>query len=251
MAYDISHPEPGRTLTGSPQGEASVLGLQRNLLLEGLELPALQQLARHCRWRRFAAYQQIISREADDRDVYLIIAGRVRVTAYSARGRQVLFGDKNTGEWFGDFAALDGRSRSADVLALQDTLLAAMKPEVFRKLMHEHPAVCERVLRRLLDCVRDLTERVFEVTTLDVQNRLRAELLRLACQAGVKANAARLDPAPRHADLAGHISTNREEVTRALAAMFREGLVRKDGAGLVIPDVARLEKIVVEGRGSA
>ena len=231
--------------------EPSILGLRGVRLLEGVPVSKLEELARQCRWRHFHAEQRIISREAPDQDVYLIVSGRVRVIAFSAAGRQVTYRDIPAGDWFGDFAAIDGLSRSADVVALDDTLLAAMNPAVFRRLLHEHPAVCDRMLHRLVTSVRELTERVFDFSTLGVQNRVHAELLRLARQAGVAGNTARIDPAPRHSDIAGQISTYREQVTRELSAMAKHGLIQRCGRALVIPDVARLERIVAEVRRSA
>jgi CRP-like cAMP-binding protein len=155
------------------------------------------------------------------------------------------------GDWFGDFSAIDGLCRSADVVAMEDTLLASMPPASFRRLLQEHPKVCERMLLRLVACVRDLTDRVFDFSTLGVQNRVHAELLRLARLAGVNGNTARIDPAPKHTDIAGQISTYREQVTRELSAMVKQGLVQRDGRALVMPDVARLERLVAEVRRSA
>jgi CRP-like cAMP-binding protein len=212
--------------------------------------PALEILASQCRWRRVPAGQRAISRDAPDQDVYLIVAGCVRVTSFSAAGRQVTFRDIPAGDWFGDFAAIDGLSRSADVVALEDTLVAAMGPLVFRALLHEHPAVSDRMMHRLVTSVRQLTERVFDLSTLGVQNRVHAELLRLARQAGVAANVSRLDPAPRHTEIASQVSTYREQVTRELSAMVKQGLLQRSGRALVITDVARLEKIVAEVRRS-
>jgi CRP/FNR family cyclic AMP-dependent transcriptional regulator len=236
-----------RSAIASPSG----LGLRSVKLLEAVPVAALEDLARQCRWRRFQTGQRIISRDAPDQDVYLIVSGQVRVTAYSATGRQVTYRDIAAGSWFGDFAAIDGLSRSADIVALQDTLLASMSPTVFRRLLHEHPAVCDRMLQRLVALVRELTERVFDFSTLGVQNRVHAELLRLARQAGVRNNVARIDPAPKHADIAGQVSTYREQVTRELSAITKLGLVQRAGSALVIPDVARLERIVAEVRRSA
>ena len=230
--------------------EPSVLGLKRVRLLEGVPTSALERLARQCRWRHCPAGQRVISRDAPDQDVYLIVAGRVRVTSFSAAGRQVTFRDIPAGDWFGDFAAIDNLSRSADVVALDDALVAAMGPAVFRDLLHEYPAVCDRMLHRLVTSVRELTERVFDLSTLGVQNRVHAEILRLARQAGVKANVARIEPAPKHAEIASQVSTYREQVTRELSAMAKQGLVQRAGRALVIPDVARLEKIVAEVRRS-
>ncbi len=238
------------TAIRSKRVEPSLTGLKRVRLLEGVPTPALEQLARQCRWRRVPAAQSVISREAQDQDVYLIVSGRVRVTSFSTAGRQVTFRDIPAGDWFGDFAAIDGLSRSADVVALDDSLVAAMSPAVFRALLHEHPAACDRVLHRLVSSVRELTERIFDLSTLGVQNRVHAELLRLAKQTQIKANAARIDPAPRHAEIASQVSTYREQVTRELSAMVKQGLIQRSGRALVIPDVARLEKIVADVRRS-
>lgn len=223
---------------------ASSLGLKRVRLLESMPAPALEQLALQCRWRRFRAEQRIISREAQDQDVYLIISGRVRVTSFSASGRQVTYRDIQAGDWFGDFAAIDGLSRSTDIITLDDTLVALMAPELFRRLLHEYPNACDQVLLRLVTSVRNLTERIFDLSTLGVQNRLHAELLRLAREAGVSNNRARIDPAPKHAEISSQISTYREQVTRELSALVKQGLLERSGRALVIRDVAQLEQIV-------
>ena len=99
--------------------------------------------------------------------------------------------------------------------------------------------------------MRDLTDRVFDFSTLGVQNRVHAELLRLAKEAGVQDNVARIEPAPKHSDIAGKVSTYREQVTRELSAMVKQGLVQRCDGALVIPDVSRLERIVSEVRRSA
>ena len=112
----------------TPRVEPSILGLKRVRLLEGLADETLGSLVRQCRWRRFGAGERIISREAVDNDVYLIVSGRVRITAFSAGGRQVTYADMPAGHWFGDFAAIDGQSRSADVVALEETVLASLTP---------------------------------------------------------------------------------------------------------------------------
>jgi CRP/FNR family cyclic AMP-dependent transcriptional regulator len=237
-------PKPTKSKTIEP----SALGLKRIKLLEGLPAAALEQLAQQCRWRRIPAEQRVISRAGEDQDVYLIVSGRVRVTSFSTGGRQVTFRDIAAGDWFGDFAAIDGLARSADVVALQDTLVAAMSPAVFRALLHQHQPVCDRMLLRLVSTVRELTERVFDLSTLGVQNRVHAEVLRLARAAGVSANLARIDPAPKHSEIASQISTYREQVTRELSAMAKQGLVRHEGRALVVADVARLEKVVADVR---
>jgi CRP-like cAMP-binding protein len=231
--------------------QPSSLGLRSIGLLDGLASERLEGLARECAWRNYAAGQHIITRDADDRDLYLIVSGRVRVTTYSAGGRQVTFRDIGAGECFGDVAAIDGKRRSADVVALEGSLLAAMPPAVFWRLLREEPRVAERVLQRLAGLVRGLSERVIDLSTLGVQNRIHAELLRLAREAGAAGNSARIDPAPKHADIASRVSTYREQVTRELSALVKAGILERGEHALVIRDLARLERLVEEVRGAA
>jgi CRP-like cAMP-binding protein len=239
----VAPASPVGTGTG---GGASWMGLSRVALLRGLPQPALETIAKLCNWRRYPTGTTVVSREATDRDVYLIVSGSVRVTAFSRGGRQVSFRDLPAGESFGELAAIDGGARSADVVTLEETLIAALRPADFRRLVGEHATVCEHVLRRLTMLVRSLTERVFELSTLGVNNRIHATLLRLARAGAVEGNRARIAPAPSHAELATQVSTNREQVTRELSALARAGLLDRDGRDLVITDLPRLERMVTE-----
>ena len=232
-------------------GRPSALGLRGIKLLAGVDGDTLDELAQQCRWRHCAAGARVTSRDTDDRDVYLIVSGRIRITAYSAGGRQVTFRELSAGDSFGELAAIDGRARSADVDAVGESVLASISPAVFRRLLHGHPRVCDRVLDHLVALVRDLSDRVFEFSTLDVQNRVCAELLRLAKQHGVEGNIARLEPAPKHADIASKVSTYREQVTRELSALVKQGLLQRCSGALVIPDVARLERYIADVRRHA
>lgn len=236
----------------TPQVQASALGLRRIALLEGLPDDALEALARRCAWRHYDADQAIITRDADDRSVYFIVSGRVRVLMYSASGRQVTFRDQVAGEFLGESSAIDGQPRALDVVAQESTLVASLPPAGFMELLHAHPAVVDRVLKRLVGLLRTNSERIIELSTLGVQNRIHAELLRLASAAGVSANAARIDPAPTHAEIASRVSTNREQVSRELSALMKSGLLAKDGgSALRVVDVQRLERMVADVRAEA
>ena len=222
------------------------LGLRGIRLFTGLDTFSLEEIARQCRWRRYKRKERVISRSDTDRNVYLVIGGRVRVTVISESGRGVIFRDIEAGEVFGELAALDQRARSADVIAIEDSVLASMSPETFLDVVSRHPEVRQRLFRALAGAVRELTDRLVELSTLDVEHRIAVELLRCARQAGVSRNAATIDPAPRHKEVASRVGTTREQVTRTLSAFVRRGLLDRDRRALRIPDVAALERAATE-----
>jgi CRP-like cAMP-binding protein len=92
---------------------------------------------------------------------------------------------------------------------------------------------------------------VIDLSTLGVQNRIHAEILRLAREAGVERNSARIVPGPKHADIASQVSTYREQVTRELSALAKTGVLGKEGSALVVRDMKRLEKMVEDVRAGA
>ena len=230
------------------KSQASIVGLRRVGFLIDLSDARLEALAKQFNWRRVSEGDAVVTRAARDRDVYLIVGGKVRVAAASAAGRQVTYHDLGPGSLIGELAALDGGARSADVLALEDTLVAAMPPALFNQILDESRTANRWMMQRLSASVRELTERVFDLTTLGVQNRVHAELLRLAREAGVADNRASINPAPRHVDVATRISTNREQVAREMSELAKRGLVERAGRALLVCNVGGLESLVAEVR---
>lgn len=223
--------------------QASSLGLKKVDLLQGLPPERLEAIGRQCAWRNHDAGAQLVARDADDRDLHLIVSGAVRVTSYSVAGREISFRDLHAGTCYGELSAIDGRPRSADVIALAPSLIASLPRADFLEMLRQEWVVNERVLQRLSDLVRRLTDRVVEVSTLTVQRRLCGELLRLAGPVGADGNQARIDPAPRHAEMASQVSTYREQVTRELSALVKAGVLAKDGRALLVRDLARLQAL--------
>jgi CRP-like cAMP-binding protein len=178
--------------------------------------------------------------------VYFVIAGGLRITAAAGRGRRIIFHDVAAGDVFGEHSAIDGRERLADVRALRESLIASMPGEAFRSIVASHGSVRERLLQRLARSVRELTDRLLELGAQPVQRRIRGELVRLARVAGVDANRSRLDPAPTHSEVASRVGTAREQVTRELSRLARQGVLERAGRALVLRDVAALERLAAE-----
>ena len=207
-------------------------------------------VADKCRGIKFATGDIITSHNDIDNDVYFIISGKVRIAIYSASGKEVSFRDQVAGEMFGEIAAVDNKSRSAYVLTLSETILAVTSAQNFLWLMQLYPSVMNRTLTRFAQLIRLLSERVVEFSSLDVRNRLHAELLRLAWQNMDNANTATISPAPKHIELASRISTHREAITRELTQLASSGLINKGKNWLRINDVVKLENMIQDTIGS-
>ena len=226
-----------------------VSGLKRASVLAKLSDAALASLAHKCKWHRHGAGEQIVDRQDLSTDVYFLLAGTARAISYSAEGKAVVFVDLKPGTMFGEIAAIDRKPRSASIEALEACEIASLSAGDFEQLMLREPSVAVAALRQVAADVRRLSERVFEFSTLGVQNRIHAELLRLAGRPEQRRSAATLSPAPSLADIADRISTHREAVSRELSRLTAVGLIRRDKGDLVITDVAKLRVLVNEAKG--
>lgn len=218
-------------------------------LLAPLSAAERDRYARLCRWRRYGANEQIIDSQSDSRDVYFVVKGMVRVVNYSLSGREVTLDNIGAGGYFGQLAAVDGSPRSANVMACEDTLTAAMPPDQFCRLISENAPIGLAVMQELARLIRQSTDRIMDLSTLGANNRVHAELLRLARASGRTDGQAVISPIPSHSEIASRVSTTRETVARALSDLSRSGIVKREKDALAILDLHQLEDLVQNVRG--
>ena len=223
-----------------PNAEHTLSGVS---LFAKLREAERRQIETQFRWHTYEPQQQIIDRESDSRDVFFIARGKARIIYYSPSGREVSLEDIGDGGFFGELAAIDGRPRSASVIAVTRAIVASLAPELFVKLVTTNPELAHALMKRLAAMIRQSSERIFDLSTLRAQSRVYGELLRLVGNKLRADNTAVIDPAPVHADIASRVSTTRETVARALSDLARHNVVKRDKHALVILDVEKLSDL--------
>ncbi|MBY0558735.1 Crp/Fnr family transcriptional regulator [Hyphomicrobium sp.] len=212
----------------------------------GLTAEALERVQQHCNWRHYAAGELILDYRDKTDEVFFITEGDVRVSIYSIDGKAITFSDLKAGDMFGEISAIDHGPRSASIEARSRCCIVSMTGVAFVSLLKTEPELAFEILLRLARKIRELTNRVYEFSSLDVANRTRAELLRLARLGARQGELIKIDPAPTHADIASRISTHREAVTRELNRLSKLGIVERRGTILIVNDIERLEEMVEE-----
>jgi CRP/FNR family transcriptional regulator, cyclic AMP receptor protein len=98
--------------------------------------------------------------------MYIIEAGRVRITVTDADGREVILASLGHGDFFGEMAMLDGHGRSADAAVTEDSRLRVLTREDFlnfvssdSRIVLEMLSAITRRLRRTDDLLRHRVSR--------------------------------------------------------------------------------------------
>lgn len=209
----------------------------------GIDLAAFET---RCRWRRFDTDEILVDFDDVSTDVYFLVSGDVRILIRTQAGKEVILGEMRGGQMFGELAAIDGVSRSANVTALTRGEVCVMPATVFREIVFAAPEIADRLLRLLTKRVRELNARLMEHAVLDLRHRLYSELLRLSVPRAGPGNERVVTPPPYHHVLAARIGCRREQVTREFTTMTQEGLIERTRGALVLKRPEVFESRIAE-----
>ncbi|MGL5011406.1 MAG: Crp/Fnr family transcriptional regulator [Paracoccaceae bacterium] len=190
--------------------------------------------------RRFAPWEMVFQQQDPGRDVYFLLSGALLALYWTHDGREVIFTRFATGAYFGEVAALDDGDRSLAVVARTDVSVLVLPQRSFRDMFDHIPTLRTRITRNLTARIRSLTERTVELTTLSVEERLSAYLMRLALERGQLRSGGVIDDAPTHAEIAASIGANREMVSRIITRLVQKGAIRSGRKHIDLIDPTRL-----------
>jgi len=222
-------------------------GLSAHPFFRGLPPAAARRHAHAARWLTGEPGALLVDFDDVSDDVFFVVTGSVRVTVRTPGGRELILDDIGPGAFFGEMAAIDGAPRSAAVAVLHRCRICRLPGAAFMALLAEAPDLSLRMMRLLAGRIRDANARLLDLTTLDIRNRLHAELLRLAGPAtadGVRS----ISPPPVQHVLASRIGARREPVSREIAQLVREGVLLRTRGALILRNPAELACRVARAR---
>lgn len=116
--------------------------------------------------------QTVLIHEGDVGDsLYILLAGRVKVYASNAAGREVVINFHGAGEYVGEMS-LDGEPRSASVVTVEPTTCAIVNRAQFRDFLAANPDFAQHLIQTLIRRARSATENVKSLALSDVYGRL-------------------------------------------------------------------------------
>ncbi|MCP4768935.1 MAG: Crp/Fnr family transcriptional regulator [Gammaproteobacteria bacterium] len=198
------------------------------------------------KWKRYQEGTEIIPYMSETDEVYFIASGCVRVTIFSFSGKEISYQELGPGEMFGELSAIDQSPRAANVIALEPALIGMISGAEYWKLIDRYPSVARATLKRLASMIRFLIDRIYQYGALDVKDRIRMEVLRLARESMSNEDTADITNFPTHQEIANRVNTHREAVTRELNELTRIGLIEQNQRVLTVKTVAGLTELLAE-----
>jgi CRP-like cAMP-binding protein len=204
-------------------------------LCRGLPLPAVDDLLRRMQLRIRLAGAVVLAEDEPGEAMFLIVDGRARVTLLGESGRELTLALLGRGDLIGEMALLDGRTRSANVVAIDDITLLGLSRDGLLDHLRSHPQTALNLLGELSLRLRQADQTIADLALRDVHERLVRTLERLARADGEEQPEGwLLRRRPTQQDLANMVGSCRETVSRAFTAMIRKGLMVPRGRAVLL-----------------
>ncbi|KQQ86655.1 Crp/Fnr family transcriptional regulator [Aureimonas sp. Leaf324] len=200
----------------------------------------IRELNRHARWIDVREGSTIVLPGDLLDKVFFVTRGEFWFFAYTIDGKVVSLREAGVGSLIGEAALVGGFTANFAVEASVDCAIAVIKPAAILDLMAQDRELALSILRSTVDREQILMEQVVELTTLDVSQRIRSELMRLSRKHARHDGSASIHPIPTHSDIARRIGTYREAVSRAMSHLQYAGIIVREDDRLLVPDIAKL-----------
>lgn len=209
--------------------------LRKVPLFEVLKDEDLEAIARVTITRSYDKDQGIILAEEEGDALFIIASGQVKVSIVSENGREMILSLLGEGAVFGELSLLDGKPRSANVVATQDTALYMVRRADFLQLVYKVPQIAIGLLAELAARLRKTDRKIEGLALLDVTSRISETLLQLAEEQGSQTEfGVSLSARPTHQQLANMSGTTRETVSRVLKRLENQGYISTEGRSITI-----------------
>ena len=181
--------------------------------------------------RRFRRGEIVIEHGQKTNSLFILLAGRARVIAADARGREVILAVLQAGDYVGEMSLIDNEPHSATVRAEVQTDMLVLGRAEFARCLPENSSLSYAIMRGLVQRLRSADRQIESLALLDVYGRVARALLDMSETIGdlriIRNKVSRQD-------LAKTVGASREMVSRVMKDLEEREMIETRGDGSVV-----------------
>jgi len=175
--------------------------------------------------------------------LFMIVSGKIKILRQSKNGDEVILAFLSSGDFCGEMALLDGLPRSADAVAVEDTVLYILTRNDFFSCVANNERAVKTILATLSRRLRKADDFLADFFFLNIGSRLAKKLVEMAennrsqeeCGGMIRLNVTQ-------STVAGMIGATRESVNKELRLLREQGIVEISEKKIMIRDMEMLRK---------
>jgi CRP/FNR family transcriptional regulator, cyclic AMP receptor protein len=202
-------------------------------LFKPLKDSQLKEIAARCKSARFHKGDVVFHKTDLSTDLYIVNTGKLKAVLIDEEGDEIVLAQFEKGAFFGELSLLDGKGRSATIVAEKDAELSVLKKDVFLDLLYKNPSISVELMTTLVDRLRKADEFIESLAFLEVGERLIRSLLDHAAADDTGAAYLRVGKLT-HKELAARIGSSREAVSKCLKVLTTKTIVKESEGNILI-----------------
>lgn len=206
--------------------------IRKNELFSGLEDNELEALAKLTRQKKALRNTFIIKEGDESQEMYVIMQGKAEVMLNNQNGDELILSTLHQADIFGELSLLDGKPRSANVIALEDCLLLVIHKSDFYEFLHNNNNASIQVIKYLCQKLRNTNHIAHSYALMDVYERLVKYLYSQAVRN--EDGKFVISSAQTQKEIALKICTGREVVSRMLNKLEKDGYLTLKNKTIII-----------------
>ncbi len=203
----------------------------------------IEKIAPLLKKQKYKKNTMILMEDDSGDSLFVIEDGSVKITRYSEDGREVILSILGEGDFFGEMSILDGESRSANVVALENSEICILSRDDLLDILEKYPSVAIALLEELALRLRKSDQHIEGLSLSDAESRVAMSIIRISEQLGkIKKGQVIIEKLPFQHDIANMAGTSRETVSRVLRILEEKQHITKNGRKLLIVDYSEFIK---------
>jgi len=202
----------------------------------------LKAIAAQCKKVLFKKGSVIFHMKDMSTDLYIVDAGRLKAMLADDEGDEIILAHFDKGAFFGELSLLDGKGRSATIVADTDSELSVLSQADFLGLLSKDPKIAIALMTTLVERLRKADEKIESLAFQEVNERLIRALLDGAKRDDSSGKEFLKRGKLTHKELSGMIGSSREAVSKCMKMLASSGIIKESDGNLLIAENA-LEQI--------
>lgn len=185
----------------------------------------IKEIYKISRIKEYGPGEPIFAKSESAYHIFVVLSGRVKIFARSRGKKRKTFAYLGPGDFFGEMALLEAKTRSASAEAVDYSKLLVITNADFRRLLLSDPELTLFLLRTVSQRLRAANEEIEGLLFQNILGRVSKTLSTLAKRGEKVRDGVLLSEHYTQQELADLVGTTREPLTRALSALRRAQLI--------------------------
>lgn len=213
--------------------------LERRQIREILDLAAV---------RRFEADQAVFSEGDAAERFFMLLDGYIRVVRLTPEGEQVISLHIPSGQLFGIAKAIGRDTYPATAMTAAESIVLSWPTRLWDDFLAKYDGFATETYKTVGARVGEMNNRIMEMATLHVEQRVANALLRLINQTGKKTDGGiEIDFPITRQNISEMTGTTLHTVSRLLSAWQKQGIVESQRKRIMVRDAHRLVELAQAG----